>query len=137
MHNQRFGIIWNYHVNDNLGVRDPKTNRIVPHLATSWKPVEPTVWEVELRKDVKFHNGDPFDAETVKWNWERVINPEQKSQQKGNHEAIKGVEVVDPHKVRVSHDVAVPGLRRAAPELPVHLAEGGQREGRQLAGRER
>jgi peptide/nickel transport system substrate-binding protein len=101
MHNDRFGIIWNYHVNDNLGVRDPNTNRIVPHLATSWKPVEPTVWELELRKDVKFHNGDPFDAETVKWNWERVINPEQKSQQKGNHEAIKGVEVVDQYKVKV------------------------------------
>jgi peptide/nickel transport system substrate-binding protein len=101
MHNDRFGIIWNYHVNDNLGVRDPNTNRIVPHLATSWKPVEPTVWELELRKDVKFHNGDPFDAETVKFNWERVINPDQKSQQKGNHEAIKGVEVVDAHKVRV------------------------------------
>jgi peptide/nickel transport system substrate-binding protein len=101
MHNDRFGIIWHYHVNDNLGVRDPSTNRIVPHLATSWKPVEPTVWEMELRKDVKFHNGDPFDAEVVKFNWERVINPDQKSQQKGNHEAIKGVEVVDAHKVRV------------------------------------
>jgi len=101
MHNARFQIIFQYHVNDNLGVRDPNTNRIVPHLATSWKPVEPTTWELELRKDVKFHNGDPFDAEVVKWNWERVINPEQKSQQKGNHEAIKGVEVVDSHKVRV------------------------------------
>jgi peptide/nickel transport system substrate-binding protein len=101
MHNARFNIIWNYHVNDNLGVRDPQTNRIVPHLATSWTPVAPTTWELELRKDVRFHNGDPFDAEVVKWNWERVINPDQKSQQRGNHEAIKGVEVVDSHKVRV------------------------------------
>src|SRR5918911_220749 len=41
MHNQRNGIIWQYHVNDNLGVRDPKTNRIVPHLATSWTPSSP------------------------------------------------------------------------------------------------
>jgi ABC-type transport system substrate-binding protein len=72
MHNQRNGIIWQYHVNDNLGVRDPKTNRIVPHLATSWTPSSPTTWDVELRKDVKFHNGDPFNAEVVKWNWERV-----------------------------------------------------------------
>jgi peptide/nickel transport system substrate-binding protein len=101
MHNQRNGIIWQYHVNDNLGVRDPKTNRIVPHLATSWTPSSPTTWDVELRKDVKFHNGDPFNAEVVKWNWERVINPEQKSQQKGNHEAIKGVEVIDEYKVKV------------------------------------
>ncbi len=101
MHNLRFGIIFHYHVNDNLGVRDPKTNRIVPHLATSWKPVTPTTWELELRKDVKFHNGDPFNAEVVKWNWERIINPDQKSQQRGNHEAIKGVEVIDPYKVHV------------------------------------
>jgi len=101
MHNQRNGIIWQYHANDNLGVRDPKTNRIVPHLATSWTPSSPTTWDVELRKDVKFHNGDPFNAEVVKWNWERVINPDQKSQQKGNHEAIKAVEVVNEHKVKV------------------------------------
>jgi peptide/nickel transport system substrate-binding protein len=101
MHNQRNGIIWQYHANDNLGVRDPNTNRIVPHLAVSWTPSSPTTWDVELRKDVKFHNGDPFNAEVVKWNWERVINPEQKSQQKGNHEAIKGVEVVDQYKVKV------------------------------------
>jgi len=50
---------------------------------------------------VVFHNGDPFTAETVKFNWERITNPEQKSPQRGNHEQIAGVEIVDTHKVRV------------------------------------
>ncbi|MER3450433.1 MAG: hypothetical protein C4315_11930, partial [Chloroflexota bacterium] len=31
MHFLRFGIIFHYHVFDNLGVRDPKTLRIGPH----------------------------------------------------------------------------------------------------------
>jgi len=101
MHNLRFGIILHYHLFDNLGVRDPKTMRIGPHLATSWKPIDPTTWEIELRRDVTFHNGDPFTAETVKFNWERITNPEQKSPQRGNHEQIAGVEVVDRYKVRV------------------------------------
>ncbi len=101
MHFLRFGIIFHYHVFDNLGVRDPKTMRIGPHLATSWKPIDPTTWEIELRRDVTFHNGDPFTAETVKFNWERITNPEQKSPQRGNHEQIAGVEVVDRYKVRV------------------------------------
>jgi peptide/nickel transport system substrate-binding protein len=61
-----------------------------------------------LRKDVQFHNGDPFTAETVKWNWERIINPDQKSQQMGNHAQILGVEIVDDHTVNVKTKVPYP-----------------------------
>ena len=42
---------------------------------------------MKLRQGVKFHNGDDFTAETVKWNWDRITNPEQASQQIGNHAA--------------------------------------------------
>src|SRR5690606_32297034 len=52
-------------------------------------------------KGVTFHNGEEFNAETVKWNWERVIDPEQKSPQIGNHAAISGVEIVDDYTVIV------------------------------------
>lgn len=34
----------------------------VPGLAASWERVDPTTWEFTLRKDVKFHNGESFDA---------------------------------------------------------------------------
>jgi peptide/nickel transport system substrate-binding protein len=101
MHNLRTGIIFFYHTHDNLGARDQETLLIEPWLADSWEILEPTIWQMKLKQDVLFHNGDPFTAETVKWNWERIINPEQASQQLGNHAQIQGVEVIDDYTVNV------------------------------------
>ena len=102
MHNLRTGIIAFYHTHDNLGVRDAQTNQVMPWLAESWENVEPTTWKMTLRKDVTFQNGDPFTAATVKWNWDRITNPAQKSPQIGNHAAIAGVEIVDDYTVNVT-----------------------------------
>ncbi|MBA2450361.1 MAG: hypothetical protein H0V51_20290, partial [Chloroflexi bacterium] len=95
----REGIKLFYHFYDNLGVRNYETERIGPWLATSWKPTSDTTWEMDLRGDVKFHTGDPFTAETVKFNIERVLNPETKSPQRGNWVAIDRIEVVSPTKL--------------------------------------
>jgi peptide/nickel transport system substrate-binding protein len=48
------------------------TTEVVPALAEKWT-VSPdgTVWTFTLRKDVKFHDGTPFDASAVVWNFER------------------------------------------------------------------
>ena len=43
--------------------RDPVTNALVGELATSWEQTNPTTWRFKLREGVKFHNGDPLDAE--------------------------------------------------------------------------
>lgn len=43
----------------------------VPRLATAWEQRDPTTWRLQLRKGVKFHNGEPFTGrdvvETAKW----------------------------------------------------------------------
>jgi len=101
MHILREVIIVMYHMFNNLGTRDLRTMRIGPDLATSWKIASPTVWEMTLRQDVKFHNGDPFTAQTVKFNYDRVLDPAQKSPQRGNHEAIDHAEVTGPYSVRI------------------------------------
>src|SRR4051812_9788922 len=36
-----------------------------PALALSWRNVEPTVWELKLRPDVRWHDGQPFTADDV------------------------------------------------------------------------
>lgn len=108
MHNQRTGIIFFYHTHDNLGVRNMDTLQIEPWLAESWEVTDPTTWNMKLRQGVQFHNGDPFTAETVKWNWERITNPDQKSQQAGNHAQIAGVDVVDEYTVNVRTKVPYP-----------------------------
>jgi len=91
----RDGIKVFYHLFDNLGVRNYDTNRVGPWLATDWKVTNDTTWEMTVRGDVKFHNGDPFTADTVKFNIERVLNPDTKSPQRGNWAAIDRITVQD------------------------------------------
>jgi peptide/nickel transport system substrate-binding protein len=48
-------------------------------LATTWKINQDyTVYDLELRKDVKFHDGTPFNAEAVVAWFNRVLNPNYK-----------------------------------------------------------
>src|SRR4029453_659158 len=54
------------HMYDRLGDRDLKTCKRSPMLATGWKIVNDTTWEFTLRQNVKFHNGEPFNAQSVK-----------------------------------------------------------------------
>jgi len=76
--------------------------KIVPGLATELpRLVAPTVWEVKLRKGVKFHNGEEFNADSVKFSLERVANPANKLRGSSSFAPIDKVEIVDPYTVRV------------------------------------
>jgi peptide/nickel transport system substrate-binding protein len=45
----------------------------VPGLALAWKPVGDTTWEFSLRRGVKFHDGEAFNADTVLFNLDRMF----------------------------------------------------------------
>ena len=48
---------------------------VEPALATSWEVSDDgTVYTFELREDVTFHDGTPFNAEAVKFNFDRMLN---------------------------------------------------------------
>ena len=104
----REAIILGYHVFDHLAVRDLKTRKVIPNLATSWKTIDDTTWEVKLRQGVKFHDGTPFGAKDVKATFERVLDPAKKMTARGNHAKIKSIEVVDDHTVRFKTDGPYP-----------------------------
>jgi peptide/nickel transport system substrate-binding protein len=59
------------HIYEGLVTRD-KDLKIVPALAESWETPEPTRWRFHLRKNVKFHNGDPFTADDVLFSADRI-----------------------------------------------------------------
>jgi peptide/nickel transport system substrate-binding protein len=59
------------HVYEGMITRD-KDLKLVPALAESWETPEPTRWRFHLRKNVKFHNGDPFTADDVIFSADRV-----------------------------------------------------------------
>jgi peptide/nickel transport system substrate-binding protein len=63
---------------DNLVERD-YSGALVPMLAESWTFPDPNTIEFKLRQAVVFHNGEPFNAASVKFSVERVFDPELNS----------------------------------------------------------
>ncbi|TVR61595.1 MAG: glutathione ABC transporter substrate-binding protein [Spirochaetaceae bacterium] len=50
---------------------------LVPMLATSWSAnADSTVWTFQIREGVTFHDGEPLNAEAVRLNLARFVDPE-------------------------------------------------------------
>jgi peptide/nickel transport system substrate-binding protein len=79
---------------DSLVGRDAG-GKIVPELAESWKLLDDTTWQLRLRRGVVFHNGEPCNAEAVRFTVQRVLDPEQKSPNRATIGEISRVDVVD------------------------------------------
>ncbi|MFC1492187.1 ABC transporter substrate-binding protein [Nitrospinota bacterium] len=92
---------------------------IIPHLAKSWRLVNPKVWEFKLRKGVKFTNGEPMDAAAVKFSMERVLDPKLKSRQFGYFRSVARVEAVDRYTVRIHNKYPDMTLTSALTNYPV------------------
>ena len=72
-----------------------KDLKLTPGLATAWKPVSDTKWEIKLRKGVKFHDGADFTAEDVQFTMKRLLGTGFSNIAK----KVKGVEIVNDHTV--------------------------------------
>src|SRR5438876_7508589 len=72
-------------------------NDMAPCLAESWKESpDGLVYEFKLREGLKFHNGDPFTAEDVKFSFLRYRGASAKLL----HDRGKSVDILDPHRIR-------------------------------------
>jgi peptide/nickel transport system substrate-binding protein len=96
---------------DTLIGRDA-TLALRPGLALSWRAVDATTWEFKLRQGVKFHNGEPFNAQAVKFSFERMLDPKTKWPGAGALKLIKSVTVVDDATVRFATERPWPLLPR-------------------------
>ena len=103
---------------DTLIQRDD-TMQLKPGLALSWQTLDPQTWQVKLRRGVRFHNGEPFDARSVKFTLERLSTPGDKA---GGHvmyssfSGIERVDAVDDFTVNIR-------TKRPDPILPARLAQ--------------
>jgi peptide/nickel transport system substrate-binding protein len=54
--------------------------KLQPWLAESWEvSADGKAFTFRLRKDVKFQDGQPLTAEVVKWNFDRIVDPNFKA----------------------------------------------------------
>ncbi len=81
--------------------------KIVPDLAVAWRLVNDTTWEFDLRKNVFFHNGEPFNARSAKYSIERA-KTHPKSQMKASVPDYKEIIPVEEHKLRLVTKVPQP-----------------------------
>lgn len=88
------------HIFDKL-VRMDADSRLVPGLATSWKPIGATTWEFRLRKGVKFHDGSDLTAADVAFSIDRVARIENSPGPFVAYtKAITAIDIVDPTTIR-------------------------------------
>ena len=102
-------------------------NQVVPCLAKSWDyDAESFTYTFHLEENVKWHDGEAFTAEDVKFTIEAIMDPENGSENAPNYEDVAEIAVLDEHTV---------AFRLTAPNaafldymtmaiLPKHLLEG-------------
>jgi len=85
---------------DGLTYRGPDL-KLVPGLATAWEELDGGKrLRFTLREGVKFHNGEPFNAEAVKFTFDRLLGEEgSKGPHKSIYAVIEKVEIIDEKTV--------------------------------------
>jgi peptide/nickel transport system substrate-binding protein len=82
-------------------VRFDESGKIEPALAVSWKRIDDLRIRFKLRKGVKFHNGEPFNAESVRFSIARYFDPKIKFPALGFIDSISHVEIIDNYTVDI------------------------------------
>jgi peptide/nickel transport system substrate-binding protein len=73
-----------------------------PSLAESWEiSGDGIVYVFHLRPGVRFHDGAAFDADTAKFSLERALAPDSVNPQRSRLRAVREVEAIDAHTLKV------------------------------------
>jgi len=90
---------------------------IGPLLAQSWSVTpDNKTWAFKLRQRVKFQNGEPFDAQAVKFSYERAVAPGSVNKDKAVFNNILNIATTDDHTVILT-------LKHPNPDLLFQLGQ--------------
>jgi ABC-type dipeptide/oligopeptide/nickel transport system permease component/ABC-type transport system substrate-binding protein len=99
-------------------VRFAPDGSVLPLLASSWDvSTDGLTYTFHLQDGVRFHDGSPFDAGTAKFSLDRALAADSVNPQKSRLAAVRAVQVVDDHTLRLE-------LRRRSGGLLQTLAWG-------------
>lgn len=79
-----------------------RNGEILPGIARSWQISEDgTQYEFKLIPGLRFHDGEPCDAEDVKFSLDRLFAPDSTAPAKSLYATFQSVAAVDPTTVRI------------------------------------
>ena len=91
-----------YQIHEGLFTLSPD-QELVGVLATSWQLLEDgRTYRLHLREGVTFHSGEPFDAEAVRWNFEKQLKTEPLAVGAGLVPPYEDIAVVDDHTIDIT-----------------------------------
>ena len=79
-----------------------ENEELVPALATNWEAIDDTTWVFDLRDDVTFHDGEKFNAEVAKKNFERIMDPDLAAPRAFLYEMVSEFKVLDEYKLQIT-----------------------------------
>ncbi|MHC5656262.1 ABC transporter substrate-binding protein [Stappia sp.] len=116
----REAIVLAQHVYDGLVYWNQETETFEPLLAKSFRQVDPTTWEFELRDDVKFHDGSSFGPEDVVYTFNFITDQANGVLNYGDIRWLKGAEQTGDHTIRLHLNEPFPAiLSNLALVLPI------------------
>jgi peptide/nickel transport system substrate-binding protein len=96
------GNAFNSFVYDTLAWKDANGN-FIPLLATSWKQVQNgSAWDIQLRKGVKWSDGQPFTAQDVAFTFQYMTQGPGKNTSDAFGHAVTSWQVVNPNEIILS-----------------------------------
>jgi peptide/nickel transport system substrate-binding protein len=87
-------------------LRADEKSSLQPELAARWQIVDDRTYLFELRKDARFHNGKALTARDVKYTYESILEPENRSPKRALLKALEGVDQLDNYRLRFRLSVA-------------------------------
>jgi len=109
-------------------VKYDKNINLVGDLAESWE-VSKDGLEItfHLRRNVRWHDGEPFTGKDVKFTYEKLVDPNTRTPYASDYLMIEELEVVDPYKVKIRYkEPFSPGLESwGMGMIPKHIFEKG------------
>jgi peptide/nickel transport system substrate-binding protein len=81
-------------------LRADERGQLKPELAEHWDMNDPQTYVFDLRRDVKFHDGRRLAARDVKYTYESILDPRNRSPKRGMLKPLNTVEELSEHRVR-------------------------------------
>ncbi len=79
-----------------------ESRKAEPVLAESWEWDGANTWTFKLRRGIKFHNGEPFNADAVVYTIQRNQNPDEKAQRTQHVKNILSITAIDEYTVQMT-----------------------------------